>query len=81
MSQEHRDPDSLSLPSVVAPETGYRKMRKIVLLTLIGFILMGLMSTASAWDGKRKGVVLGFGIGTGITSFIHKIENICNDYW
>ncbi|HVP36515.1 MAG TPA: hypothetical protein VMT04_05915 [Terriglobales bacterium] len=56
-------------------------MRKIVFFLLLGFILVYLTSIASARDGRRRGGILGFGIGTGITSFTHKAKNVCSGSW
>jgi hypothetical protein len=52
-------------------------MRKIILTIIIGCILLGLTTRANAWDGNRKGFNLGFGIGTGITSYTLTIDNTC----
>jgi len=52
-------------------------MRKIIFTVIVGLILLGLITRANAWDGKRKGFNLGFGIGSGITSYTLTIEDTC----
>ncbi|MGB7062071.1 MAG: hypothetical protein WBF13_06920 [Candidatus Zixiibacteriota bacterium] len=36
---------------------------------VVGLVLFGLVSNAQAWDQQRKGFLLGFGIGPGLTSY------------
>jgi len=45
------------------------KMRKTTFLLILVLVLLLLSSTALPWDGQRKGFILGFGAGPGITSF------------
>ncbi len=46
------------------------KRRKVTGLLLIStVILLVLSTTAFPWDGRRKGFILGFGAGAGITRF------------
>ncbi len=47
-------------------------MKKIVFTILIVLILLFLTVTANAFDGRRKGFILGFGMGPGLTSFTQK---------
>ena len=45
-------------------------MRNIFFTILIVFILLFLSVTANAWDGQRKGFLMGFGVGVGMTPFV-----------
>ncbi|MGB2768945.1 MAG: hypothetical protein WBC88_04390 [Candidatus Zixiibacteriota bacterium] len=47
--------------------------KKYVFCLLLSFILFFLAVNAYAWDGQRKGFLLGFGIGPGFTSFTQKV--------
>lgn len=47
--------------------------RKLVLCLLLASFTLALVSPASAFDGKRKGFMLGFGIGGGLSSYTQKI--------
>ena len=48
-------------------------MRKTRFIILVFFLLSSLTIPANAWDGKRKGFILGFGIGPGLTSFTQEL--------
>ncbi len=54
-------------------------MRKAFFLILIVLITLFLIVSANAFDGKRKGFILGFGIGPGFTSFTQKLAGY--DYY
>jgi hypothetical protein len=43
--------------------------RKYFMWVFVAFILFCLASTTRAWDGQRKGFILGFGLGSGVVSF------------
>jgi len=49
-------------------------MRKTFFAIIIVFILIFLSANANAFDGKRKGFILGGGIGPGFTTFKEEIE-------
>ena len=54
-------------------------MRKVFFLILIVLITLFLIVSANAFDGKRKGFILGFGIGPGLTSFTQEVAG--RDYY
>ncbi len=41
---------------------------------LIAVVLLGITTNVSAWDGQRKGFILGVGSGFGLTSFTQEVE-------
>lgn len=45
-----------------------------VLYTLIILMVIGNASNAFCWDGQRKGFILGFGLGSGLTSYTQSVE-------
>jgi len=47
---------------------------KRILGVLVGCIVLSTATGVAAWDGKRKGFILGGGIGPGMTSFTQKVE-------
>jgi hypothetical protein len=47
--------------------------KKYITLVLVSFILLFLTANGHAWNGQRKGFLLGFGIGPGLTSFTQKV--------
>lgn len=46
---------------------------RCIICILTGIILICLAASADAWDGQRKGFLLGFGIGPGFTSFTQRV--------
>ena len=42
--------------------------------SIIACILFCFVTDALAWDGQRKGFILGFGLGPGLTSFTQTVE-------
>lgn len=49
-------------------------VKKYFVCAFVGFILLFLTAEAFAWDGQRKGFLLGFGVGLGMTSFTQKVS-------
>jgi hypothetical protein len=47
--------------------------KKYFILFFAGFILFLVTTNAHAFDGQRKGFLLGFGMGPGLTSFTQKV--------
>jgi hypothetical protein len=48
-------------------------VKRYFIWTFVGFILFFVATNAQAWDGQRKGFLLGFGIGPGLTSFTQEV--------
>jgi hypothetical protein len=48
--------------------------KKYITWVFVGFILFLFTANAHAWDGQRKGFLLGFGLGPGVTSFTQKVQ-------
>ena len=52
-------------------------MRKgVVVLLVVGCMTLAFASGVSAFDGQRKGFILGFGLGAGMTSFEYDMEDM-----
>ncbi len=54
-------------------------MRKSLVIFLILVFVLSFSSVVSAFDGQRKGFILGFGIGPGYTSFTQEVGSISSD--
>jgi len=48
--------------------------RKLILCLLVVSFTLALVSPANAFDNKRKGFMLGFGMGGGLSTFTQRIE-------
>ncbi len=47
---------------------------RFTVVLVIALMILGLISDADAFDGRRKGFILGAGLGTGVTSYTQTIE-------
>ena len=47
---------------------------RFAVLLVIAFLTLGLISDADAFDGNRKGLIVGGGIGHGVTSYTRTLE-------
>lgn len=58
-------------------------VRRLSIALIAAFVLLSTFSEVQAFDGKRKGFILGFGLGPGITSFTQTLavgsESITSD--
>lgn len=50
-------------------------MRKLLISALLVVMMVGATNAAFAWDGKRKGFILGIGLGPGFTSFNQSLKS------
>lgn len=48
--------------------------RKVARLGLIACLTSGIATGASAFDGNRKGFILGIGLGPGVSSYTQAVE-------
>ena len=48
--------------------------KKYISWVFVGFVLFFLTTNAQAFDGQRKGFLLGIGIGPGLTSYTQKVS-------
>ncbi|MCK5127254.1 MAG: hypothetical protein KAR42_13450 [candidate division Zixibacteria bacterium] len=54
-------------------------MRKSIVFILVACFIVGLTSGVSAFDGKRKGFILGLGAGLGLTSYTQSVGTLTSD--
>ncbi|MHB9031217.1 MAG: hypothetical protein ACYC9O_20815, partial [Candidatus Latescibacterota bacterium] len=49
-------------------------MKKFLIFGILACMFLGFAGSSRAWDGERRGFILGFGLGSGLTSYVQTVE-------